>query len=128
MKDLEEYWSHYWENDGKDGEVFVNSQGERPGYLSDHWIKRFASMGSGNNILDIASGAGSIFDNLSVDQRAQNSIFACDISSQALAILKKRMPETKVLVCSSLKTPFLDESFDLVVSQFGIDLPFVERL
>jgi len=121
MTNKTDYWSDYWQHDGKGGEVFVNNKGERPAYIADHWSSQLVAVPEGGRMLDIASGAGSIYESLTDERRASVSLFASDISCNALEILKKKIPHANVVVCSSIELPYEDQSFDMVVSQFGIE-------
>ena len=58
-------WSDYWEKDGAaGGEVFVNAKGGRHPALAEFWLSRFADLAEGARVLDVASGAGSIYAHL----------------------------------------------------------------
>ncbi len=126
MTTKNDYWSDYWQNDGKEGEVFVNSKGERPAYISDYWSTQLKQAPDGGSVLDIASGAGSIYESLTKERIDKLSLFASDLSKQALDILLTRFPKAKTVVCSSLEIPYENESFDMVVSQFGVEYAGLE--
>jgi len=121
MKNTNDYWSDYWQKDGAGGEVFVNQQGQRPSYIADYWAGQFESIADEARVIDVASGAGSIYEGLSLEQRTSLSLTAADISASALAILQERVAEANVVECSSSNLPFGDQSFDLLVSQFGVE-------
>ncbi len=126
MTTKNDYWSDYWQGDGKEGEVFVNSKGERPAYIDSYWSSQLALTPKGGSVLDIASGAGSIYESLTKERRAELSLFASDLSGPALDILKNRFPQTKTTVCSSIEMPYDSKSFDMVVSQFGVEYAGIE--
>ncbi len=126
MTTKSDYWSDYWQSDGKEGEVFVNSKGERPAYIADYWSTQLELAPDSGSVLDIASGAGSIYESLTQERRAKLSLFASDLSKKALDILLSRFPEAKAVVCSSLEIPYESQSFDMVVSQFGVEYAGVE--
>ena len=117
----EEYWSDYWRTDGQGGEVFVNSKGEKPGYIRDFWRAQLEGMPINGKIVDLACGAGSIFEDIELSIRSQVTLIAADISKPALDIVKDRVPEAQVVCCSCDDLPFENESLDMVVSQFGIE-------
>ena len=112
-------WSEYWEKDGADGEVFVNAQGNKHPALADYWQAVFADMPAGSRIVDVASGAGSIYAHLSADHGFE--LHAVDIAAQALQALASRVPGVQITVSAAEDMPYDDRSFELVVSQFGIE-------
>ena len=121
MNNNNQYWSDYWQTDGKDGEVFVNQKGEKPQYLVQHWQKELSFLTTDSTIIDLASGAGSIFDHLSKEDIANTKLYASDISQSALDIVKERIPTAQTVACSADSVPFDDHYFDMVVSQFGVE-------
>jgi SAM-dependent methyltransferase len=112
-------WSDYWQKDGAKGEVFVNAQGERHPALADFWRQHLGEAEAGERVIDLASGAGSVYAHLPEGHGFE--LFAADISSVALEALKKRFDGVTTLACSADKVPLDDASFDLVISQFGIE-------
>ena len=119
MTDSEKGWSDYWKKDSADGEVFVNAEGERHPALVEFWRAHFASLRDGARVIDLASGAGSIYAHLPEEHTFQLS--ATDISAVALQALQERFPPVSTVVCSADAIPLDDESFDAVVSQFGAE-------
>jgi SAM-dependent methyltransferase len=119
MSESPEGWTDYWKKDGAGGEVFVNAKGEAHPALADFWQAAFADAPAGARVIDIASGAGSVFAHL---PEAHGCVLtASDISGAALESLSTRIPEVTTLVCSADDMPLDDGSFDLVVTQFGIE-------
>ncbi len=112
-------WSEYWRNEGIEGEVFVNKQGGKHPFLAEYWQKLFLIQKPDASVIDIAAGAGSIFSHLPTDH--QFKLHAADISAPALELLKQRIPATTVHVCPATELPLADNSFDFVVSQFGVE-------
>lgn len=121
MNKNNDYWSDYWLNDGQAGEVFVDQRGDKPAYIREFWLDALKDVESGSEILDIASGAGSIYEDLVAKQRAELTLHASDLSEAALNILRERLPEVETSVCAAQDTPFEDARFDVLVSQFGIE-------
>ncbi|MGB5324353.1 MAG: class I SAM-dependent methyltransferase [Pseudomonadales bacterium] len=119
MRDSDSGWSDYWEKDGAQGEVFVNSEGGKHPTLADYWRKQLESLEQGSRIIDVASGAGSVFGHL--PEGHDHQLFAVDISGAALKLLTKRFPNVTTIVGSADRAPFCDGSFDVVVSQFGAE-------
>jgi len=119
MSTTDQGWADYWQHDGDGGEVFVNARGERHPALADFWSTVFDRVPPNAGIIDIASGAGSIFAHLPAGHSFQ--LHAADIAEEALQALAERIPGVATTVCSADAVPFDDGYFDLVVSQFGIE-------
>ena len=112
-------WSDYWEQDGAGGEVFVNASGEAHPALAEFWKTAFSDAPAGARIIDIASGAGSVFAHLPADH--DYYLTAADISGVALESLSQRFSGVTTIVCPADKIPLDDASFDIVVTQFGVE-------
>jgi ubiquinone/menaquinone biosynthesis C-methylase UbiE len=119
MSDAERGWSDYWQKDSAEGEVFVTGKGERHPALAEFWQAQFKDLDEGARLIDLASGAGSVFAHLP-EGRAFH-LYAADISDVALRALQERFPGTSTVVCSADAVPLEDRSFDLVVTQFGVE-------
>ncbi len=119
MTDSGRGWSDYWQKEGASGEVFVNAEGESHPALADYWQGHFESVPESARIIDLASGAGSIYAHLPAQHEFE--LTAADISEVALATLNERFPGVTTIACSAADVPLDDGSFDLVVSQFGIE-------
>ena len=113
-------WSEYWEQDGAaGGEVFVSGKGDKHPALADYWRAVFNSLSPGASVVDIASGAGSIYAHLEADHGFD--LHASDIAAEALEALSERIAGVTTAVSGAGDLPYDDSSFDLVVSQFGIE-------
>lgn len=112
-------WSEYWRQDSADGEVFVNAKGDAHPALAAFWASVFAAEAPGTRVLDVASGAGSIYAHLPADHGFE--LHATDIAPEALATLSERVAHVTTTVASAADMPFDDGSFDLVLSQFGVE-------
>jgi len=113
MKNKQDYWSDYWLNDGQEGEVFVNSKGEKPEYIRTFWREKLVeSIDSQTSIVDLACGAGSIFEDLDDVTREKATLIATDISQAALDIAKQRVPEATTICCGCEDLPFDDNSLE----------------
>ena len=124
MSSSEKGWSDYWQKDSADGEVFVNAEGDRHPALAEFWQAHFADLDHGARVIDLASGAGSIYAHLPEEHTFQLS--AADISDIALAALQERFPQVSAIVCSADSIPLDDQSFDAVVTQFGVEYAGVD--
>ncbi len=117
-------WSDYWVKEGVSGEVFVGKEGKKHPYLSEFWKKRFEQFEKGAKIIDLACGGGSIFADITGGEAANNRGFqlhAVDVSAEALKQLNSRLPEVITLESSVDNIPLDSGTFDVVVSQFGIE-------
>ena len=112
-------WSTYWQSESPLGEVFVDPQGDKHPALGEFWNSALAELSSGQRLVDLAAGAGSILASLPMDHGAD--IHACDTSKAALERLLERFPATSTRVCDAASTPYETASMDWVVSQFGIE-------
>lgn len=124
MSSSEKGWSDYWQKDSADGEVFVDAEGERHPALAEFWQAHFAGLDDGARVIDLASGAGSIYAHLPEEHAFQLS--AADISEVALEALQERFPQVSTVVCSADSMPLDDQSFDRVVTQFGVEYAGVD--
>ncbi len=119
MSTTDQGWADYWQHDGDGGEVFVNSKGQRHPALAEFWSAVFEGVPDRARVIDLASGAGSIFAHLPADHSLR--LFAADIAEEALQVLEERITGVTTIVCSADAVPYDDGHFDLVVSQFGIE-------
>lgn len=117
-------WSDYWANDGAGGEVFVNPKGQKHPALTRHWQQIFAGLKENAQVIDLASGGGSIYAHL--PESHSFDLHAVDISQEALEMLVKRIPGVTTTVCSADSVTYDDGLFDLVVSQFGVEYAGIE--
>jgi len=124
MSTTDQGWADYWQHDGDSGEVFVNPKGERHPALAEYWGTVFEGVPDNAAVIDIASGAGSIFAHLPAGHGLD--LFAADIAAEALLALTDRIPGVTTTVCSATAVPYDDGRFDLVVSQFGIEYAGVD--
>lgn len=72
----------------------------------------------GSKILDLCTGTGDLA--FIIKKKYKNSdVIGADISSKMLEIAKKRYKNIDFICANAEKLPFLDSSFDFVVSAFG---------
>ncbi len=120
-------WSSYWQRDGTGGEVFVGSGGEGNAEIAAFWRTLFSEISAevsagekaGARVVDSACGAGSIFQH--AQQHDQFELIGTDVSIDALRLLRQRSSSAAAVLASAGALPFPDNSFDLVVSQFGVE-------
>lgn len=112
-------WTAYWAREGESGEVFVDAEGNKHPALTRFWRDVFAGLASRAAVLDVASGAGSIYADLPAGHG--HELHATDLSARALDRLRERLDAVHAVVCSADRLPYPDARFDLVVSQFGAE-------
>ena len=81
--------------------------------------KLFSLLGDlkGKKVLDVGCGTGRILGELKLFGA---KITACDISSEMLAIAKRKYPEIEAVEADIEEMPFEDDTFDVVVATFVI--------
>ena len=87
-------------------------------------IRAVLELGLRENIfiLDLGSGSGCIAVTLALEQ-PHSSVYAIDISADAIRVLRRNAADTVTIVCADLfAIPFARDSFDLVVA----NPPYVE--
>jgi len=114
-----ENWSDYWKYESSKGEVFVDKSGNKHPELAEFWNQLFKNFKSTDRIIDLASGAGSIFNSINYQQFSK--LHAVDISGVALKRLQQDIPKVQIQIGSCSKLSFPDTSFDHILSQFGIE-------
>ena len=74
-----------------------------------------------NDILEIACGTGRVTKHL-VSSVRYDTLTATDLNPDMIAVAKEKVPDKKVkwLAADAMELPFDNNSFDLVVIQFGI--------
>ncbi len=112
-----EHWDRYWLETTED--AAWQRGGPQDQLLENFWsgILRNATPG---RALDLACGNGAV--TAYVQRLAPGvPVCGCDLSRNALLQLRKRYPGCDTVVADAARAPFADASFDLVVSQFGLE-------
>jgi len=123
---LERAWDRYW----SDGRVVACQAGQDDRYsgvIAGKWEAFFGMLPAGSNLLDLATGNGGVPE-LAVQALGQAQLPAT-IHGVDRAAIKPRLPEQPRpgLRCfwhgntSNESLPFVDASFDAVVSQYGVE-------
>lgn len=121
-EDVADSWNTYWQ-DAQRAEAYTGGGSTHPLVVS-FWDEAFAAVHAREQaprVVDVASGNGALV------RRAQavfgnGILFACvDISSAAAGALEKRFSGVQGVVADARRMPFVSNSFDAVVSQFGIE-------
>jgi len=119
-------WSHYWETADSDGGGAVRSE-KQAQLLAAWWHEALAEASKAvppKRVLDAACGAGVVTAIARSLESLRDVEFVCsDYSPDALASARESLGEQGVeyKVADATKMPFDTDSFDWVVSQFGLE-------
>lgn len=112
-------WNEFWAKESDFHEVFVCGGDDNNNALKKLWHSVFAQFNSQERIIDIASGAGSIYRSISA--KNFSNLVAVDGSASALNALSKDLPEvTTIEQDITIHNTDIDCA-DHIVSQFGIE-------
>ncbi|MDQ3632948.1 MAG: class I SAM-dependent methyltransferase [Acidobacteriota bacterium] len=91
--------------------------------LFQEWATKVADeakISAGQNVLDVACGTGVLTREVSTKVGLEGSVVGLDINEGMLAVAEKQSPDIKWKKGAAESIHFEDESFDAVVSQFGL--------
>ncbi|PRO73749.1 hypothetical protein C6Y40_10110 [Alteromonas alba] len=112
-------WNEFWATESDFHEVFVCGGDDNNNALKKLWHSVFAQFSSQARIIDMASGAGSIYR--SIEAKSFSNLVAVDGSTAALSALSKGLPDvTTIEQDITIYNPEVERA-DHVVSQFGIE-------
>ncbi len=116
---LDQNWSNYWQGRtaAQSGSALVGIE-DHP-QIQSFWVESFAKLPKNACALDLACGAGTVAKVL--NGLGFTDISGLDISSAAIDVLKKSLPDVSTFVSSADATPFEDAKFDVIVSQYGFE-------
>lgn len=123
MKDT---WQKYWSEDAEFVQVFTDKQGNKNQSLVNHWDAVFSKLNDDACVLDLASGASSLFRDYENSQRLK--CMANDISETALERLKRDLPYVETICAPIEKIKIQENSVDLLCSQFGFEYAGIESI
>jgi ubiquinone/menaquinone biosynthesis C-methylase UbiE len=86
-----------------------------------------AGISAGQKVLDVACGTGVLTREVLKRVGTDGAVFGLDINEGMLAVAKAKSPEIEWRESAAESIPFEDESFDAVVSQFGL-MFFVDKV
>jgi demethylmenaquinone methyltransferase/2-methoxy-6-polyprenyl-1,4-benzoquinol methylase len=90
--------------------------------LHHRWRRRavdLARVGSGDNVLDVASGTGDLAIELAARVGAGGSVIGSDFSEQMLDRARVKAPQLEWVQANALALPYEDDLFDAVTVGFG---------
>lgn len=91
--------------------------------LFQEWAPRVAeaaAVGPGNHVLDVACGTGVLLCACAERVKPDGETTGLDRNEGMLAVAKRKLPEAVWKLGMAEELPFQDQSFDRVVSQFGL--------
>lgn len=91
--------------------------------LFDPWARRMAGsavLGNGSAVLDVACGTGVLARTIRQRHGSTISISGIDLNPGMLAVARRKAPEINWHEGNAESLPFGDETFDAVLSQFGL--------
>ena len=123
-------WSRYWQAGQLTSlpqDFAVNYEGE----IYDYWVSYFSELPSAASVLDLCTGNGAVAllaQTFSDQQSKQLSITGLDGASISLEAIHKRYPDLSKQIDAvnfidnqAIESMSLDEQFDLITSQYGIE-------
>ena len=91
--------------------------------LFKEWAERVvdaARIESGQRVLDVACGTGALARAVARRVGPKGSVIGLDVNEGMLAVAKRKAPDIQWKQGRAESIPFDDDSFDAVVSQFGL--------
>ena len=111
-------WDSYWQNNNPNTPVFSNHLGQSRVEICDFWASVFENLAEKAVVLDVACGAGAVFD--AIKNANAYTLYAHDGSPIARSKVLKKYPHASEVSNERLlqyKKPFIEQ----LVSQFGIE-------
>ena len=121
-------WDVYWR--GTHANAAHREGGPQEVVLAEFWSELFARYLSGpqpRRMIDLACGSGAV-TGYALKVAPGGQPVCVDYSRSALLEVQKRYPRSLCAVADALNTPFPEQEFDLVVSQFGVEYAGPEAL
>lgn len=116
-------WDTYWQ--GAEGRGAFSADGAGHPLVLDFWTAYFSGAEArfdSPRIVDIASGNGALLERAgSVSDTAAARFTCLDVSAVAVGVLRQRFPGVQGLVADARAVPVQSGSFDIAVSQFGLE-------
>lgn len=125
-------WSQYWSR-GAEHSCAGSYQGEYGEAIARYWRAGFEKLPAQGRVLDIGTGNGPLPRLLlSLAQRSDLQCDAIDLATVAPPWLKELSAEQSQRIrfhsnCRAEQLPFASQSFDLVVSQWGLEYSELEK-
>lgn len=119
------HWDAFWR--ARSNAVIQEQVGVRDPAFAEFWrqfLTRALSRDRKHRLIDIACGNGAV--TMAAIETAQVvggqlALYCVDCSPSVIADVRKRLPQIEGMACDARRIPYPDGSFDIVVSQFGIE-------
>ena len=120
-------WDNYWQgrSANESGNALLGVGIENNDVLTQFWGKVFSEVPSATSMIDFACGAGSVL--VHAEAAGISNLSGLDVSEDAIAVLKKKLPRVAGYVGKVDATSFEADSFDMVTSQFGFEYAGEEK-
>lgn len=114
-------WDNYWQGRAsqESGNALIEVGIERNHELKQFWHELFSSEPKSTKIIDFACGAGSVLEH--AHKLGILDLTGLDVSGKALEVMSQKIPCAKTVCAPVNQTGLGSESYDLAVSQFGIE-------
>lgn len=127
-----EAWENYWQGSQRSGSIGTGgAQDPALRMFWTHYFEEILRESQDSKLLDIGCGSGAVTEfaqQAAQSQSATLSICALDSSASAIAHIKQQYPEVVAVCASAADTSLEDQSFDHIVSQFGLEYAGVDAL
>jgi len=126
LQKLSSDWGNYWQ--GRTGEstgqalVGIENNPE----IQTFWNNCLDNIPKNQSILDLACGAGTVVKILL--SQSFSDVSGVDIAEQAIQILTTEFSDVQGFVAPLEDLPFENESYNLIVSQFGFEYGDIEKV
>lgn len=123
-------WDTYWAG-AQSSAAFSGGGTTDPLVLSfwDEFFRGVRERRESVRIIDIASGNGAIIESAARVYGENLPDFTClDTSESAIRMLEKRFPGVRGVVADAANSPFDAGSFDIVVSQYGVEYAGIDAI
>lgn len=125
-----ESWDTYWA--GAQSSAAFSGGGTTDPLVLAFWDELFRGISERRDaprIIDIASGNGAVIESAERVYGENLPDFTClDTSEAAIRMLEKRFPGVRGVVADAANAPFDAGSFDVVVSQFGVEYAGIDAI
>lgn len=125
-------WDKYWQGT-QDQSAFSDGGVNHPA-LQTYWLNFFQELTENSpkstlNMLDLACGNGALSHLLELSGTADRFNVTCvDTSEAALSAVSEKFPKAQTTLASALDTQLDSHSYDVVVSQFGLEYAGLEAV
>ena len=114
-------WDNYWQGRASEatGNALIEVGIEDNHDLNRFWLDFLKGHSKSTKIIDFACGAGSVLKH--ANSLGFQNLTGVDISQNALRVLSRNIATSSAVCAPVDKTGIEDKSYDLAVSQFGIE-------